>query len=286
MVVEGEAVKQALSDMNWVHSMVEHVRLNGPTWLTRLAVAFVVSAAVYFAAMVLAAIVVRALRRGRVRTLGPMLASLIRTVGLVAAVLMGLDQVGVNVTTLIAGAGVVGVAVGFGAQSLVKDVISGFFIIAEGALAKGDLVAIGDVEGMIESVGMRSIQLRATNGQLWYIPNGTITTVGNFSREWCCALVTVGVAYEQDTSRGLALLAEVANEWAKENEDIVIDAPVVQGITELGDSAVTLRVDIKVRPTHHIAVERQLRARIKAAFDAQGVEIPFPRQVVYHRKET
>ncbi|MFW5740466.1 MAG: mechanosensitive ion channel family protein, partial [Myxococcota bacterium] len=183
------------------------------------------------------------------------------------------------------GAGVLGLAVGFGAQALVRDVISGFFLILDGALSPGDFVKIADVEGEVEEVGLRITKVRALNGQLFYIPNGQIGVVGNHSRGWSRAIVVVGVAYEQQVERGLEVLRKVAKEWAADHEDLVLDEPVAQGVVGLNSSDVTLRIMAKVKPAEHWAAERELRARIKAAFDASDVEIPFPRQVVYHRQE-
>lgn len=273
------------ADLGWFDQAVLYVKTAGPAFITRVAIGLVIAFAVYVAGKLLASLVVRALRRGPAATLGPVLARAVRTVAIIAAILMGLDQIGINVTTLLAGAGVVGLAVGFGAQTLVKDIISGFFLIAEGAIAQGDLVKIGDVQGTVEEVGMRTTKVRSLDGQLWYIPNGSITTVGNHNREWSCAIVDVGVAYEQDYHKGLEALDQIGKQWAKDNPELVVEPPTVVGIAEFGAHGIVLRLMAKVKPAQHWLVERELRARIKSMFDDKNVEIPFSRIVVYHRKE-
>jgi small conductance mechanosensitive channel len=252
---------------------------------TRLSVALLVGIAIYLAGRVLTAALTRAIKRGKAANLAPTVASFLHVVAAVAAILTALDHVGVNVTTLVAGAGVFGVALGFGSQSLVRDIISGFFLLFDGALSPGDVVKVGDVQGVVESVGLRVTQVRALNGQLFYIPNGQITVVGNSSRDWSRAIVEVGVTYEQDVNRSLEVLREVAKQWAQEHEDIVLEPPEAQGVLALNASDVGLRIIAKVKAGEHWAAERELRARIKSAFDEHRVEIPFPRQVVYHRQE-
>ncbi|MCC6215654.1 MAG: mechanosensitive ion channel family protein [Polyangiaceae bacterium] len=204
------------------------------------------------------------------------------TVGIVGIV-MALDQVGVKVGSLLAGAGLVGVALGFGAQSLVKDVIGGFFLGLEGALAVGDWVKVDPVEGEVEHVGLRVVRVRGLDGRLHYVPHGAIVIVSNASRDWMRAIVNVSVAYEGDVTRALDELRLLASSWAEEHAEIVLEPPEVHGVVGLGDSGITLRVMAKVRPSHQWAAERELRLRIKERFDAAGIEIPFPRQVVYNR---
>ncbi|MFW6087854.1 MAG: mechanosensitive ion channel family protein, partial [Myxococcota bacterium] len=190
------------------------------------------------------------------------------------------------IKAVLAGAGVLGLAIGFGAQSLVKDIISGFFLIFDDALGEGDIANVGgEVTGVIESVGLRITKVRALDGQLWYIQNGEIQRVGNYSRTWTRALVTVGLAYEQDVAKGLRVLQEVGDTYAAENPDLVLEPPEAQGVLGLDDSSVGVRLVVKVTAGNHWAAERDLRKRVKEAFDAAGVEIPFPRHVVYHRQE-
>lgn len=222
-------------------------------------------------------------RSPRSVTLGAWLRRVTRGAVVVVGVVMALDHVGVKVGSLLAGAGLVGVALGFGAQSLVKDVIGGFFLGLEGALAVGDWVRLDQVEGEVEQVGLRVVRVRALDGRLHYVPHGAIVVVSNASRDWMRAIVSVSVAYEGDVGRALEELRTLARGWAEEHAELVLEPPEVHGVLGLADSGVTLRVMVKVRPGHQWSAERELRWRIKERFDATGVEIPFPRQVVYNR---
>jgi small-conductance mechanosensitive channel len=196
----------------------------------------------------------------------------------VAAVL-GLRAMGVAPTPIIAGARVIGLAVGFGGQTLVKDVIAGFFRLFEGVIAVGDVSTFGNSSGVVEEVGLRVTKYRTFSGELWVIPNGEIRAFGNYNRQWMRAVVPVGVASEQDVGKAMRVLEEVGKAWAEERRDIVLETPVVQGIISFDDSAVTLRLVVKVRPLQHAVAEWELRRRIREAFDREGFEVPFPRRV-------
>ncbi len=173
----------------------------------------------------------------------------------------------------------------FGSQELIKDVISGFFLIFDQVLESGDWVDVDTVSGNVEEVGLRVTKIRAFDGKLWYVPNGQIKLVGNTNREWMRAVVTVDLAYEQDVGRGMATLLDVGKSWAAENPESVLAEPEVHGLMGLGSSGVGARLSIKVTPGIQWAVERELRVRLKAAFDGSGIEIPFARQVVYLRQD-
>jgi len=221
----------------------------------------------------------------RANTLIPLLQSISKYVIYFIAGVMVLRELGVDTTAIIASAGVVGLAIGFGAQSLVKDVLSGVFLLFEGIISVGDSVNIGEHSGTVEVIGLRNIHLRKYSGELRVIPYGEVASFGNFNKGYMRAIVKVGVAYEQDVEKGMKTLEEIANKWAQENKDIVLEPPVVQGILSLGSSEVTLRVSIKVKSMTHWGAERELKRRIKDTFDEKGIEIPFPRQVVYLKKE-
>ena len=221
----------------------------------------------------------------RAKTLIPLLQSISKYVIYFITGVMVLRELGVDTTAVIASAGVVGLAIGFGAQSLVKDVISGALLLFEGTISVGDSVNVGEHSGTVEVVGLRNIHLRKFSGELRVIPYGEVNSFGNFNRGYMRAIVKVGVAYEQDVEKGMKILEEIANKWAEENKDIVLEPPIVQGVLSLGSSDVTLRVAIKVKPMTHWGAERELKRRIKDTFDKKGIEIPFPRQVVYLRKE-
>lgn len=224
-------------------------------------------------------------RISRANTLIPLLQSISKYVVYFIAIVMVLKELGVDTTAILASAGIVGLAVGFGAQSLVKDVISGALFLFEGIISVGDSINVGEHSGTVEFIGLRNIHLRKFSGELRVIPNGEVSSFGNFNRGYMRAVVEVGVAYEQNTEKGMKALEEIANKWAEENKDIVLEPPVVQGILSLGSSEVTLRIAIKVKPMTHWGAERELKRRIKGVFDEKGIEIPFPRQVVYLRKE-
>jgi small-conductance mechanosensitive channel len=219
------------------------------------------------------------------RTVAPLLKSLLKYGTIFVGGVLVLRAMGVDPTPIIAGAGVIGLAVGFGAQTLVKDVISGFFLLFEGVIAVGDAITFGNSGGVVEEVGLRVTKYRTFSGELWVIPNGEIRAFGNYNRQWTRAIVSVGVAYEQDVGKTMRIMEEVGKQWAEERRDIVLEAPEVQGIMSFDDSSVNLRLVIKVRPMQQWGAERQLRYRLKETFDREGVEIPFPRQVVYTRQE-
>ena len=224
-------------------------------------------------------------RISRANTLIPLLQSISKYVIYFITGVMVLKELGVDTTAIIASAGVVGLAIGFGAQSLVKDVLSGAFLLFEGIISVGDSVNVGEHSGTVEVIGLRNIHLRKYSGELRVIPYGEVASFGNFNKGYMRAIVKVGVAYEQDVEKGMKALEEIADKWAEENKDIVLEAPIVQGVLSLGSSEVALRVSIKVKPMTHWGAERELKRRIKSVFDKKGIEIPFPRQVVYLRRE-
>jgi moderate conductance mechanosensitive channel len=268
------------------HDLQVYLAAHAGPFLVRLVTAVVVAAAVYVGARIAARLLTRALheRSGRAQTIAPILRGMVILVGTLLAVIMAMAQLGVDVTTVLAGAGIVGLAVGFGAQTLVKDCISGFFLIIDDVIEIGDLVEIEKIFGRVEKVGLRVTKIREYNGKLWYVPNGSITTVANLSREFTRVLADVGIAYEADVGRGLEVLAEIGDTWAEENPKLALESPKAQGVIELADSAVKLRLVAKVPPgTVAQEVARELRRRIKDGFDAAGLEIPYPTSVQYER---
>lgn len=240
--------------------------------------------------LVVSRILRRALSRAqlherRARTLLSLIQSLLGYGILFVAIVLVLRILGVDYTAILAGAGVVGLAVGFGAQTLVRDFISGFFLLFEDLISVGDFITVGDISGTVERVGLRITQLRGFDGTLHVVPNGELTKFGNANRGFCRALVTVDMAYEQDTQKGLSLAAEAARRWYEANRELALEPPEVQGIVAFGESGVRIRVVAKVQPMQHWQAERSLRLVLKEAFDAAGIEIPFPRRVVYARQE-
>lgn len=221
----------------------------------------------------------------RAATLAPAVQSLARITILGSGFVMALHQLGLNIATVLAGAGVLGLAIGFGAQAFVRDVISGFFLIVDGVVETGDHITFNDVSGIVEEIGLRMTQIRSIDGRLWYVPNGELKVVGNFNRDWARAVVDLPLALEQNVGAAIAVVQAVADAWAAENEQLVLDPPEAQGVLGVTSNGVDIRLIVKVQPMEHWPVERELARRIKDAFDAEGIETPFPRQVVYHRDD-
>lgn len=191
---------------------------------------------------------------------------------------------GLPVASLIAGAGVVGLAIGFGAQGLVSDVVTGFFLLLEKQLDVNDYVTIGNIDGVVEAVGLRTTQLRSFDGTLNYIPNRDILTVRNHSRGSMRALVDIGIAYDEDIDHAIEVTQAVCDKIAAENP-VIVEGPNVIGVQALGASDVVLRVIAKTENGEQWAVEREIRKAIKAAFDENGIDIPYPHQVMIHKNE-
>ncbi|MBD1379849.1 mechanosensitive ion channel family protein [Metabacillus arenae] len=200
------------------------------------------------------------------------------------ALMMVLETFTIDVKALIAGAGIVGLAVGFGAQSLVKDVITGFFIIFEDQFSVGDYVRVGQFEGHVEEIGLRTTKIKNWTGELHIIPNGNIMEVTNFSIHNSIAFVDVSVAYEGDISESERVIQELLEELPSKYEEM-LTTPELLGVQMLGASEVTLRVVCEVEPMAHFGVARILRKEIKQRLDQHGIEIPFPRIVMYNRSE-
>lgn len=189
---------------------------------------------------------------------------------------------GLSVASLIAGAGIVGLAIGFGAQGLVSDVVTGFFLLLEKQLDVNDYVTVGSLDGIVEAVGLRTTQIRSFDGTLNYIPNRDITTVSNHSRGNMRALVDIGISYDENIDEAVSIIQTACDQMAAENSTIV-EGPDVIGVQAFGASDVTLRVIAKAQSGEQWAVERQLRKAIKQVLDAKGIEIPFPHQVNIHK---
>ncbi|MEO0114056.1 MAG: mechanosensitive ion channel family protein [candidate division WOR-3 bacterium] len=221
----------------------------------------------------------------RTRTILPLINNLLKYIIFFFVLIMVLHEIGVDYSAILAGAGIVGLAVGFGAQTLVRDVISGFFLLFEDTISVGDVITVGNESGVVESIGLRATQFREFSGLLRVIPNGELTRFGNFNRGFMRAIVNINLAYEQDATKGMAVALETAKQWANENKEIVLEEPLVQGILDFGSSGVVVRVVVKVKPQTQWEAERELRLRIKKAFDEAGIEIPFERRVIYTKSE-
>lgn len=221
-------------------------------------------------------------QRQRAATLSNLIQSSAKYVIWPIVTIMVLSELGLDVGALIATAGVAGLAIGFGAQTLVKDVIGGVFLLFDDVIRVGDLVNIGSTIGTVEEIGVRLIKVRKFDGELVMIPAGEVRTFGNKSRGWARVIVPVGLSYDQDVDSILPIMQDVAQQWADDHKDILLeDEPLVQGLMDFGDSSVTARVVVQVKPGEQYAAERELRHRLKRAFDAHGVEIPFPQRTVH-----
>jgi small conductance mechanosensitive channel len=218
-------------------------------------------------------------RRQRAETMASVLRSVATGVILSIAMLMILDVVGLPIGPLLASAGIVGVAVGFGAQTLVKDFLSGIFMILEDQYGVGDLIdsGMGPV-GTVEAVGLRVTRLRDGSGIVWYVRNGEILRVGNHSQGWSTAIVDVAVDYHEDIPRVQNVIREVADAMAEDDDWVekIVDDPVVAGVESVTGNAVTIRVVVKCKVNEHLGVQRELRERIKAAFDREDIRVPVP----------
>ena len=226
-------------------------------------------------------------RAQRSKTIGDLFKSIVTGVLVAIIGTMMLSEVGVDIAPIIASAGIIGIALGFGAQSLVKDFLSGVFMIVEDQYGVGDVIDLGEAVGTVEAVTLRVTRLRDLNGTVWYVPNGEILRVGNMSQNWSRAVVDVSVAYSEDLNRVKRVLSEIAHDlWDDDDwRELIIEEPEVTGVEMLAADSVNLRVMIKTLPMEQWAVARELRQRIKARFDHEGIEIPFAQRVVWHREE-
>ena len=222
-------------------------------------------------------------RSARVQTLLPLLRNALRIVFIALTALIVLSEIGVEIAPLLAGAGVIGLAIGFGSQTLVKDVITGVFILAEDSLAVGDWVEAGGHSGEVESMTVRTMTLRDLSGQLHVVPFSEVTSILNMTRDFGYALIDVKVAYRENTDTVLEILQDVAVD-VKADEiwgpDVIGDLEIF-GVSELGDSEVIVRVRIMTKAGRHWAVRREFLRRTKMLFDERGVEIPYPHRTLY-----
>ena len=225
--------------------------------------------------------------RQRAKTLGVLFKSVASAVVGVVTFMMLLGEFDINLGPLIAGAGIVGVAVGFGAQSLVRDLLSGIFMLIEDQYGVGDVIDVGDAIGTVESVGLRTTRIRDVRGTLWHVPNGEIRRVGNMSQVWARAILDIDVAYDTDLDLAMETIKTVADRlWEEQLEEAtIVEEPVISGVQNFGADAVTIRLSVRTEPSEQWSTGRVLRKRIKEAFDDAGIEIPFPQRTVWLRSE-
>jgi len=194
-----------------------------------------------------------------------------------------LKQSGIAVMPILAGVGIIGLAVGFGAQSLVRDVISGFFIILEDQIRLGDVAAINGTTGHVEEINLRTIVLRDLSGTVHHFPNGTITTVANMTKDWSAMVFNIGVAYKEDTDNVARIMVDVAEQMCADGEfkEMILEPLELLGVDAFEDSAVIIKARLKTRPMQQWSVGREYRRRLKKALDEKKIEIPFPHRTIY-----
>lgn len=194
-----------------------------------------------------------------------------------------LKELGVEIAPILAGAGILGLAVGFGAQNLVRDVISGFFFILEDQVRVGDVAVVNGTGGLVEQINFRTIVLRDLEGVVHVFPNGTVSTLSNRTKTWSGYVFDLGVAYKEDTDTVIKIIAQVGEEMMRDPTfgPLMLDAPEIFGVDRFDDSAVVIKGRLKTKPIQQWVVGREFLRRIKYAFDEAGIEIPFPHQTVY-----
>jgi small conductance mechanosensitive channel len=221
-------------------------------------------------------------RSARIRTLLPLFSKVVFTVLAVMVALIVLSELGINIGPLLAGAGVIGLAIGFGAQTLVKDVITGLFILIEDSIVVGDYVEVGGHEGDVESISIRTIRLRDPAGSVHTVPFSDVGTVLNYTKDFSHVVLNIGIAYRENVDEVMKVIEDLGREMA---EDLtlgvdIITPLVVQGVQSLDDSAVIIRAKMRVSPGTQWGMKREFNRRLKNRFDELGIEIPFPQRAI------
>jgi len=219
----------------------------------------------------------------RAKTLSGIISTSISVIIYTAALMMIITECGINIGPLLAGAGIAGLAIGFGAQSLVKDVISGFFLIMEDQIRVGDVANVAGIGGLVEAINLRTTRLRDLEGKVHIIPNGSIEVATNFTKDWSRALIEIGVAYKENVDNVINVLKDVGEELRNDPafKEIILEPMTVLGLDSFGDSSVNIRLYFKTLPSKQWEVSREFRKRVKKAFDEKGIEIPFPHRTIY-----
>lgn len=219
----------------------------------------------------------------RVETLVRLVRQAVTVVVWVVVALVLLKELRVDIAPILASAGIVGLAIGFGAQNLVKDVISGFFMILENQVRVGDVAIVNGTGGLVERINFRTIVLRDLSGIVHVFPNGTINTLANLTSQWSAYVFDIGVAYKEDVDRVMELMREVGNEMRKDPifGPLMLDDVEIFGLDDFADSAVVIKGRLKTKPIKQWDVGREYRRRLKYRFDSEGIEIPFPHRSIY-----
>ncbi len=219
----------------------------------------------------------------RAATMGSLLKSIISGVVFAVVALMFISELGYDIAPLIASAGIIGVALGFGSQALVKDFLSGIFMIFEDQYGVGDVVDLGEASGTVEAVSLRVTRLRDVNGTVWYVRNGEILRVGNMSQNWARTVLDVTVGYTEDLVRVRRALEEVAHDlWEDEDfKGLIIEEPEVWGVESLGVDGIVVRVTLKTAPMEQWGIAREMRERVKARFEHEGINLAVAQRVLW-----
>ncbi len=277
-------------------TIVESFRNN---WITIAAVAFaviVIILVIKFISRRLKKVIEKKIGDDRIEvrkrsfTFNSVVSNLIILASFFAGILIIMDQLSIPILPIITGAGILGVIIGLGAQSLIKDLINGSFILFEQWYQVNDIITIGDITGTVERFSLRTTVIRDIEGTVHFIPNSEIKTLGNRTQVWTKAVVKIGVHYKEKIDRVVDVLQEVFDEFMDDRKyrKLILEPPKILGdggVSELGDSAVTFTIVCKVKPPEQWTIERQLRKRIKDKFDEVGIEIPYPCRNLYMRND-
>jgi small conductance mechanosensitive channel len=222
-------------------------------------------------------------RQKRINTLSGIISTILKIVLVFLYAVIILEKLGVAIGPILASAGILGLAIGFGAQELVRDMISGFFLLLEDQIRIGDAVELNKVWGVVESIELRTIKLRDMSGVVHVFQNGKINTLSNMSKDWSALIVKVGVAYKEKYDHVVEVIGNVGSDMFNNSDykDVMISPLEISGLEEFADSAIVIRVIIKTKPGMQWDTGREFRRRIKEAFDQANIEIPFPHRTVY-----
>ncbi len=219
----------------------------------------------------------------RIYTLIGIVRGVVKLILVISYLLIVLQRMGVNIAPILASAGILGLAIGFGAQELVRDVISGFFMLLENQIRTGDVAIINGTQGRVEKIDLRTISLRDFSGVVHIFQNGKINNLSNRTKEWSAAVFNIGVAYKEDASEVMEIIHEVGNELESDSafKSKIIEPIEIMGLDEFADSAIVIKARIKTKPSQQWPVKREFNKRLKRVFDDRNIEIPFPHTTIY-----
>jgi len=223
----------------------------------------------------------------RINTLTAIIRSLLKVVIWAVFLMMILQKFGINIGPIIAGAGILGLAIGFGAQELVRDFIAGFFMILENQVRTGDVAVINGTAGSVEKIELRTITLRDVSGVTHVFQNGKVNTISNMTKDWSAIVFDIGVAYKEDTDKVMEIMKQVGDAMFEEPEyhEKILEPIEINGVNNFANSAVEIRARMKTKPILQWAIGREYRRRLKKAFDENNIEIPFPHTTIYWGEE-